>query len=144
MLSFPFLPYPSPSPCAVCWLRATAVSLPLGDPKEKECVCSVGVGLIPLRPLRRSPTHCVLCAPPPLPLSVSLSQSFFEGQSAPWDSAKKDENRMKNRYGNIIACACKTAPGSTPGGPLCVCVCVCVFCVCVSVCVSLCDLSAGP
>ncbi len=32
-------------------------------------------------------------------------QSFFEGQSAPWDSAKKDENRMKNRYGNIIACA---------------------------------------
>uniref|UniRef100_A0A674N9C3 protein-tyrosine-phosphatase n=1 Tax=Takifugu rubripes TaxID=31033 RepID=A0A674N9C3_TAKRU len=25
------------------------------------------------------------------------------GQSAPWDSAKKDENRMKNRYGNIIA-----------------------------------------
>ncbi|KAB0377933.1 hypothetical protein FD755_009511 [Muntiacus reevesi] len=28
---------------------------------------------------------------------------FFEGQSAPWDSAKKDENRMKNRYGNIIA-----------------------------------------
>ncbi|XP_031696906.1 receptor-type tyrosine-protein phosphatase mu-like [Anarrhichthys ocellatus] len=30
-------------------------------------------------------------------------QSFFEGQSAPWDSAKKDENRMKNRYGNIIA-----------------------------------------
>ncbi|KAJ6662224.1 hypothetical protein lerEdw1_012691 [Lerista edwardsae] len=33
-------------------------------------------------------------------------QSFFEGQSAPWDSAKKDENRMKNRYGNIIACKC--------------------------------------
>ncbi|KAF3857986.1 hypothetical protein F7725_011187 [Dissostichus mawsoni] len=32
-------------------------------------------------------------------------ESFFEGQSAPWDSAKKDENRMKNRYGNIIACA---------------------------------------
>uniref|UniRef100_A0A7N6FA66 protein-tyrosine-phosphatase n=1 Tax=Anabas testudineus TaxID=64144 RepID=A0A7N6FA66_ANATE len=31
-------------------------------------------------------------------------ESFFEGQSAPWDSAKKDENRMKNRYGNIIAC----------------------------------------
>uniref|UniRef100_A0A3Q2HY11 protein-tyrosine-phosphatase n=1 Tax=Equus caballus TaxID=9796 RepID=A0A3Q2HY11_HORSE len=30
-------------------------------------------------------------------------ESFFEGQSAPWDSAKKDENRMKNRYGNIIA-----------------------------------------
>uniref|UniRef100_A0A672MME9 Receptor-type tyrosine-protein phosphatase kappa n=1 Tax=Sinocyclocheilus grahami TaxID=75366 RepID=A0A672MME9_SINGR len=28
---------------------------------------------------------------------------FFEGQAAPWDSAKKDENRMKNRYGNIIA-----------------------------------------
>ncbi|XP_016359758.1 receptor-type tyrosine-protein phosphatase mu-like, partial [Sinocyclocheilus anshuiensis] len=32
-------------------------------------------------------------------------ESFFEGQSAPWDSAKKEENRMKNRYGNIIACA---------------------------------------
>uniref|UniRef100_A0A8C2FKQ5 protein-tyrosine-phosphatase n=1 Tax=Cyprinus carpio TaxID=7962 RepID=A0A8C2FKQ5_CYPCA len=31
-------------------------------------------------------------------------ESFFEGQAAPWDSAKKDENRMKNRYGNIIAC----------------------------------------
>ncbi|XP_076151628.1 receptor-type tyrosine-protein phosphatase mu-like [Alosa pseudoharengus] len=30
-------------------------------------------------------------------------ESFFEGQSAPWDSAKKEENRMKNRYGNIIA-----------------------------------------
>ncbi|CAL1596668.1 unnamed protein product [Knipowitschia caucasica] len=30
-------------------------------------------------------------------------ESFFEGQSAAWDSAKKDENRMKNRYGNIIA-----------------------------------------
>ncbi|KAG7277146.1 hypothetical protein CRUP_022609 [Coryphaenoides rupestris] len=33
----------------------------------------------------------------------SRETSFFEGQSAPWDSAKKDENRMKNRYGNIIA-----------------------------------------
>ncbi|KAM4605989.1 receptor-type tyrosine-protein phosphatase mu-like [Polymixia lowei] len=32
-----------------------------------------------------------------------INESFFEGQSAPWDSAKKDENRMKNRYGNIIA-----------------------------------------
>ncbi|XP_019743066.1 receptor-type tyrosine-protein phosphatase mu-like isoform X6 [Hippocampus comes] len=32
-----------------------------------------------------------------------LNESFLEGQSAPWDSAKKDENRMKNRYGNIIA-----------------------------------------
>ncbi|TRZ01855.1 hypothetical protein DNTS_017247, partial [Danionella cerebrum] len=30
-------------------------------------------------------------------------ERFFEGQAAPWDSAKKDENRMKNRYGNIIA-----------------------------------------
>ncbi|XP_063064627.1 receptor-type tyrosine-protein phosphatase mu-like [Engraulis encrasicolus] len=30
-------------------------------------------------------------------------ESFFEGQAAPWDSAKKEENRMKNRYGNIIA-----------------------------------------
>ena len=46
-------------------------------------------------------------------LSVSFSflsfQSFFEGQSAPWDSAKKDENRMKNRYGNIIACVYKVS-----------------------------------
>ncbi|XP_037131811.1 receptor-type tyrosine-protein phosphatase mu-like isoform X9 [Syngnathus acus] len=32
-----------------------------------------------------------------------INERFFEGQSAPWDSAKKDENRMKNRYGNIIA-----------------------------------------
>uniref|UniRef100_A0A9J8A8Q3 Receptor-type tyrosine-protein phosphatase kappa n=1 Tax=Cyprinus carpio carpio TaxID=630221 RepID=A0A9J8A8Q3_CYPCA len=32
-----------------------------------------------------------------------INESFFEGQAAPWDSAKKDENRMKNRYGNIIA-----------------------------------------
>lgn len=31
-------------------------------------------------------------------------QSFFEGQSATWDVAKKDQNRTKNRYGNIIAC----------------------------------------
>uniref|UniRef100_S4RUV8 Receptor-type tyrosine-protein phosphatase kappa n=1 Tax=Petromyzon marinus TaxID=7757 RepID=S4RUV8_PETMA len=30
-------------------------------------------------------------------------ESFFEGQSAPWDVAKRDENRAKNRYGNIIA-----------------------------------------
>ncbi|KAM9775335.1 receptor-type tyrosine-protein phosphatase mu-like isoform 1-T1 [Syngnathus typhle] len=30
-------------------------------------------------------------------------ESFLEGQSAPWESAKQDENRMKNRYGNIIA-----------------------------------------
>ncbi|KAK3534872.1 hypothetical protein QTP86_032390, partial [Hemibagrus guttatus] len=36
-------------------------------------------------------------------LSFTAPNSFFEGQSAPWDSAKKDENRMKNRYGNIIA-----------------------------------------
>ncbi|KTF83977.1 hypothetical protein cypCar_00039458 [Cyprinus carpio] len=26
-----------------------------------------------------------------------------EGQTAPWETAKKDENRNKNRYGNIIA-----------------------------------------
>ncbi|KAM4772852.1 receptor-type tyrosine-protein phosphatase kappa isoform 2-T2 [Rhinophrynus dorsalis] len=32
-----------------------------------------------------------------------LFQSFFEGQSASWDVAKKDQNRTKNRYGNIIA-----------------------------------------
>nr|XP_033794961.1 receptor-type tyrosine-protein phosphatase kappa isoform X3 [Geotrypetes seraphini] len=30
-------------------------------------------------------------------------ESFFEGQSASWDVAKKDQNRSKNRYGNIIA-----------------------------------------
>uniref|UniRef100_A0ACB8FD84 Uncharacterized protein n=1 Tax=Sphaerodactylus townsendi TaxID=933632 RepID=A0ACB8FD84_9SAUR len=36
-------------------------------------------------------------------MSDAWLESFFEGQSAPWDSAKKDENRMKNRYGNIIA-----------------------------------------
>lgn len=46
-----------------------------------------------------------------LPSLCFLSfQSFFEGQSAPWDSAKKDENRMKNRYGNIIACVYKAPP----------------------------------
>lgn len=37
-------------------------------------------------------------------LIFSFSQSFFEGQSASWDVAKKDQNRAKNRYGNIIAC----------------------------------------
>ncbi|TSO15229.1 Receptor-type tyrosine-protein phosphatase kappa [Bagarius yarrelli] len=30
-------------------------------------------------------------------------RSFFEGQSASWDVAKKEQNRTKNRYGNIIA-----------------------------------------
>uniref|UniRef100_A0A671KZ16 Receptor-type tyrosine-protein phosphatase kappa n=1 Tax=Sinocyclocheilus anshuiensis TaxID=1608454 RepID=A0A671KZ16_9TELE len=30
-------------------------------------------------------------------------ESFFEGQSATWDAAKKEQNRTKNRYGNIIA-----------------------------------------
>lgn len=33
-----------------------------------------------------------------------MVQSFFEGQSASWDVAKKEQNRTKNRYGNIIAC----------------------------------------
>lgn len=47
--------------------------------------------------------------PPSLSCFLSF-QSFFEGQSAPWDSAKKDENRMKNRYGNIIACVYKAPP----------------------------------
>lgn len=37
-------------------------------------------------------------------LFILFSQSFFEGQSASWDVAKKDQNRAKNRYGNIIAC----------------------------------------
>lgn len=31
-------------------------------------------------------------------------QALAEGQTAPWETAKKDENRNKNRYGNIIAC----------------------------------------
>uniref|UniRef100_A0A3B4AP71 protein-tyrosine-phosphatase n=1 Tax=Periophthalmus magnuspinnatus TaxID=409849 RepID=A0A3B4AP71_9GOBI len=30
-------------------------------------------------------------------------EALAEGQAAPWDTAKKDENRNKNRYGNIIA-----------------------------------------
>uniref|UniRef100_A0A4W3JKV4 protein-tyrosine-phosphatase n=1 Tax=Callorhinchus milii TaxID=7868 RepID=A0A4W3JKV4_CALMI len=30
-------------------------------------------------------------------------ESLPEGQSAAWDTAKKEENRCKNRYGNIIA-----------------------------------------
>uniref|UniRef100_A0A8C4RJC9 Receptor-type tyrosine-protein phosphatase kappa n=1 Tax=Erpetoichthys calabaricus TaxID=27687 RepID=A0A8C4RJC9_ERPCA len=30
-------------------------------------------------------------------------ESFFEGQSSSWDVAKKEQNRTKNRYGNIIA-----------------------------------------
>ncbi|GLD50824.1 receptor-type tyrosine-protein phosphatase mu-like isoform X1 [Lates japonicus] len=42
--------------------------------------------------------------PPSSLCFMSNNDSFFEGQSAPWDSAKKDENRMKNRYGNISAC----------------------------------------
>uniref|UniRef100_A0A8C0LDX3 Receptor-type tyrosine-protein phosphatase kappa n=1 Tax=Canis lupus dingo TaxID=286419 RepID=A0A8C0LDX3_CANLU len=36
-------------------------------------------------------------------LLLFFFQSFFEGQSASWDVAKKDQNRAKNRYGNIIA-----------------------------------------
>ncbi|KAK5871933.1 hypothetical protein PBY51_012672 [Eleginops maclovinus] len=31
-------------------------------------------------------------------------EALAEGQTAPWETAKKDENRNKNRYGNIIAC----------------------------------------
>uniref|UniRef100_A0A8C2B3F2 protein-tyrosine-phosphatase n=1 Tax=Cyprinus carpio TaxID=7962 RepID=A0A8C2B3F2_CYPCA len=30
-------------------------------------------------------------------------EGLAEGQTAPWETAKKDENRNKNRYGNIIA-----------------------------------------
>lgn len=60
---------------------------------------------LPWRPL------CSLHAIVMLNVTSSFFQSFFEGQSAPWDSAKKDENRMKNRYGNIIACKrCCCAP----------------------------------
>uniref|UniRef100_A0A8C6PP85 protein-tyrosine-phosphatase n=1 Tax=Nothobranchius furzeri TaxID=105023 RepID=A0A8C6PP85_NOTFU len=36
------------------------------------------------------------------PFSTS-NQDLNEGQTAPWEMAKKDENRNKNRYGNIIA-----------------------------------------
>lgn len=36
--------------------------------------------------------------------NVLATQSLFEGQSASWDVAKKEQNRTKNRYGNIIAC----------------------------------------
>ncbi|XP_035245442.1 receptor-type tyrosine-protein phosphatase T isoform X10 [Anguilla anguilla] len=32
-----------------------------------------------------------------------VRMGLAEGQTAPWDTAKKDENRNKNRYGNIIA-----------------------------------------
>uniref|UniRef100_A0A3Q1ITI4 protein-tyrosine-phosphatase n=1 Tax=Anabas testudineus TaxID=64144 RepID=A0A3Q1ITI4_ANATE len=67
-------------------------------------------------------------------------ESFFEGQSAPWDSAKKDENRMKNRYGNIIAydhsrVRLQSQDGESGSDYInanyidviyCVCVCVCV------------------
>ncbi|TKS71405.1 Receptor-type tyrosine-protein phosphatase T [Collichthys lucidus] len=35
---------------------------------------------------------------------VVESMALAEGQTAPWETAKKDENRNKNRYGNIIAC----------------------------------------
>ncbi|KAM9800533.1 receptor-type tyrosine-protein phosphatase T isoform 2-T3 [Syngnathus typhle] len=30
-------------------------------------------------------------------------EALAEGQTAPWETAKKDDNRIKNRYGNIIA-----------------------------------------
>ncbi|XP_049590190.1 receptor-type tyrosine-protein phosphatase T isoform X3 [Syngnathus scovelli] len=30
-------------------------------------------------------------------------EALAEGQTAPWETAKKDDNRNKNRYGNIIA-----------------------------------------
>uniref|UniRef100_A0A0F8ATZ8 protein-tyrosine-phosphatase n=1 Tax=Larimichthys crocea TaxID=215358 RepID=A0A0F8ATZ8_LARCR len=35
--------------------------------------------------------------------SMSNRNALAEGQTAPWETAKKDENRNKNRYGNIIA-----------------------------------------
>lgn len=37
-------------------------------------------------------------------ICLFVLQSLFEGQSASWDVAKKEQNRTKNRYGNIIAC----------------------------------------
>ncbi|XP_018418116.1 PREDICTED: receptor-type tyrosine-protein phosphatase T isoform X8 [Nanorana parkeri] len=33
-------------------------------------------------------------------------EALPEGQTASWDTAKEDENRNKNRYGNIISCEC--------------------------------------
>lgn len=41
--------------------------------------------------------------------NLVLIQSLFEGQSASWDVAKKEQNRTKNRYGNIIACESQPA-----------------------------------
>lgn len=35
-----------------------------------------------------------------------ILQALPEGQTASWDTAKEDENRNKNRYGNIISCRC--------------------------------------
>ena len=39
-----------------------------------------------------------------VPVYTCYVQALAEGQTAPWETAKKDENRNKNRYGNIIAC----------------------------------------
>ena len=140
-VEFPFLPYPSPSPSRRLLAACHHCLVPPGDPKEKGA-CSPSGRLIRYALTCSRCTHplCSLVSLLPF-LSCLFSQSFFEGQSAPWDSAKKDENRMKNRYGNIIACACKAALGSTHGGLLCVCLCVSVsvcVCVCVCVCVSVC------
>lgn len=41
------------------------------------------------------------------PPSLFILQALPEGQTASWDTAKEDENRNKNRYGNIISCRCK-------------------------------------
>lgn len=40
-------------------------------------------------------------------LVLFVLQALPEGQTASWDTAKEDENRNKNRYGNIISCRCK-------------------------------------
>lgn len=40
-------------------------------------------------------------------------EALPEGQTASWDTAKEDENRNKNRYGNIISCRCPA--GRAPG-----------------------------
>lgn len=40
-------------------------------------------------------------------LLLFILQALPEGQTASWDTAKEDENRNKNRYGNIISCRCK-------------------------------------
>lgn len=55
---------------------------------------------------------CYVKAPEDIGYFINTSLLFIlqalpEGQTASWDTAKEDENRNKNRYGNIISCRCK-------------------------------------